>query len=385
MNKAEKMLHGLLDRHEKTPERKRGITQKIVNDGLTADQREIFYSVLQNAAKRGAIKLEWGKYELAHTIQRVRVTDISKLYSFLKRRAAPDASYSAAQKLREEIGPPPAWIKNLIDDLEQGWRVQKAPYRLSPDRRDQALVFLKLLQAIDQGNFEQLDLRTFSRRAVGDSKAIETHASRLAEALRKYHDLPYTRDPMDTLAALGLQKFPQAILFAGKLRLEDEATLSAVPYIGLPADWVDQLYVEGQPRSVLTVENLASFNRHVREVRQGDDIVLFSSGYSSKAFQRLLKRLDRQLPAGVPFYHWGDIDPHGLRIFAVLERLIQRPLRPHLMNHDIAMKHGKKKNKAGKERIIINSDSAIHDLALFLAKEGYCLEQEELDPQPPLE
>jgi DNA topoisomerase VI subunit A len=93
---------------------------------------------------------------------------------------------------------------------------------------------------------------------------------------------------------------------------------------------------------VLTIENFASFSRHVAEADpQRVGVTIYVGGYPSLATQEALKELAAALPADVPFFHWSDIDPDGTWIFRAIESSLGRELRPHLMSADIAESFGK--------------------------------------------
>jgi len=150
------------------------------------------------------------------------------------------------------------------------------------------------------------------------------------------------------------------------LRLPDGAVLDARPFVGLPPDWTDRVAVVGTPAYVLTIENLASFNRHAREV-DDDGLIVLSNGFPGRATLGFLKHLDRLLPATVPFFHWGDVDRGGLRILRHLSEALSRPLVPHRM-------------PLGPTAWADNAD----DIAAYLARaDAQTLEQEDLDPVPP--
>jgi len=79
------------------------------------------------------------------------------------------------------------------------------------------------------------------------------------------------------------------------------------------------------------VENLASFNRHCREI-DDDGAVVFSGGFPSRAVMAAICRLDTLLPDTVPFFHWGDGDRYGHLIFEYISKSLDRTLRMHLMD-----------------------------------------------------
>ena len=86
----------------------------------------------------------------------------------------------------------------------------------------------------------------------------------------------------------------------------------------------------------------------------------------------------------MPFLHWGDIDSGGLRIFRYIEEIIARPLRPHLMSQELAERYGRPCEPDDMLGSIAKSESAVADLARWLAygPGPRALEQEAIDPAP---
>ncbi len=133
-----------------------------------------------------------------------------------------------------------------------------------------------------------------------------------------------------------------------------------------------------------TIENFASFNRHIIEADPGRlGTTIYVGGYPSLATQEALRVLAGTAPPDTPIFHWSDIDPDGTWIFHTIERAIGRSIRPHLMSAEIAEKFGKVPSiKTTPARC--PPDSGISGLAAYLAAEGAkTLEQEELDPTLP--
>ena len=88
----------------------------------------------------------------------------------------------------------------------------------------------------------------------------------------------------------------------------------------------------------------------------------------------------------VPFLHWGDIDPGGLRIFRFLEETLPRAPLPHQMDYALAQAKGRPGIPDASLTSIARSSSAIADVAERLCQGGDIryLEQEALDPVSPL-
>lgn len=297
----------------------------------TEDERQIFHRVVAEAEGAGAVAVKRDGRAGPADIRFVALIDRDRLACFLRRTTALDEADEAVSRLKRELGTLPDWVAAILEEIAAAWAVRREPYPgLVSGEVVAAGKFLRILAAIDRGeHLNGWDMRTFSRRACGDSKAVEAGMARLARALRARFKLPDAA-PREVLETLGIEKFPQPILIRGRLRLPDGSEIDARPYVGLPPEWASRFLPVGEAPYVLVIENLASFNRHAREV---DDtgLIVFSGGFPSRATLAAIRQLDVALPAYVPFFHWGDTDRHGRLILDHIASAIGRPLTPHLM------------------------------------------------------
>jgi hypothetical protein len=108
---------------------------------------------------------------------------------------------------------------------------------------------------------------------------------------------------------------------------------------------------------------------------------------TSLIFERIAVATSRAsgIPADVPFLHWGDVDAGGLRIFRYLEENLPRGPQPHLMTKELANSHGQPADPDASLAAIARSESAVNDLADWLAfgSDARHLEQEALEPRSP--
>jgi hypothetical protein len=182
-----------------------------------------------------------------------------------------------------------------------------------------------------------------------------------------------------------LERFGPPLLLSGALTLDGSAVSPSLPYIGIPPNEIERVAVSRVPAYVLTIENFASFNRHVIEAdAERSGLVLYVGGYPSLATQNALRVIAAMLPADVPFFHWSDIDPHGTWIFRTIERTINRRLLPHLMSCELAEKLGEVPVRVARLQVGEASESMISDLVDYFSRpEAKTLEQEEIDPVIP--
>lgn len=128
-------------------------------------------------------------------------------------------------------------------------------------------------------------------------------------------------------------------------------------------------------KKVVTVENLASFNRLGRE----DSFYIFLSGYHNQLKQKLLCRIYKENKR-IEWHHFGDIDPDGFYIMEHLKNGTGIPFEP--MNMDVS--HLKKydayakpleENDIRKAKSLLN-EHKYSQIMEYMLKEGKKLEQE---------
>jgi hypothetical protein len=323
-------LHSMLDRSERSPDMTQCLAHPDYRTMRTETERQAFHQVMTAAQASGAIVLSVDPRKAPEDIQFARLLDREVLARFLGRVPAAGEAEAAVGRLCADVRDLPGWVAALIPDMAAGWRVRREPFPgLAVNDVAAARKFLAILAAIDRNeHLRGWDMRTFSRRACGDSKAVEQSMNRLARVLRVRFDIP-AADAREVLAAMGIEKFPQPVLIRGPLATGDGVAVRAEPYLGIPPDWAGAFGLSRAVPYVLVVENLASFNRHCREIGDGG-VVLFSGGFPSRAVMAAIRRLDDLLSETVPFYHWGDGDRHGRLIFQHIANGLRRTLLPHL-------------------------------------------------------
>ena len=237
-----------------------------------------------------------------------------------------------------------------------------------------------------------MDLRTFSAKMLGDSKIMENLRDRFAAVWNRFNSSPH-KNSRDLYESLGLTKHPSAMLFKGPLGIHFSDSLldiSRIPaFVGVPPDLIEALSFTRSPEDlnyVLTVENLASFNRHCRETDDhGAGITIFSSGFLNPNAATVLRMLDAKLPETVKFFHWGDIDAGGLSIYQHIFDSVDREVYPHLMDKQKLRRFGRSDETASFRTLSqsVFENALISDLAEASRGEKMVLEQENIDPQLP--
>lgn len=383
------LIDDLLARHERLPTAT-NLTAAIDDGGFsTVDQRDGFDEELSALEREGGIELIRAGPKTERRVTGVRLKDAGVLYRKVDRRPSAELARRAVSDLRSQPGLPAGAI-DLIDDAAAAWArgVSHIGIRRGEGMTLENVIRLAIavharLTGDPQG---EQDFRTFSRLTVGDSKALEKNLRQVAAAMAKIFggmEDQSRLDPEDMLAGAGIRRLPQPILLHGDISL-DGRPFPAMPYVGIPTDCASGIGLLAKPDYILTIENFTSFVRHVREVaRPGRALVVYAGGFPSRPTLATITRLAAE--ARVPTFHWGDMDPGGVRIFRHLETHLATvgvSLRPHLMTVDLLRRHGRPV-EVGAEFAADMKSSAVADLASFIAGHGLSHEQEEISPEIP--
>lgn len=372
------LLNDLLDRHERGAGAARRIIARPALAFASPEQRHRLTETLTAARDTGAVSIAYDR-DAAHLIAIVELIDPDRLYAHLDRTPKASRIGSALDRLGG-VEASTGTGRALADFIADRWTAGRRALGLGPEAIDAALA---LVRAADAAMTELpgagIALRTRSTRLLGDSKALERSLPKLLAYLKLSGRIAADLTLKEAARALGLEKFPQPVLVAGPL-VVDGANISDWPYAGLPPEAGQKLAFASNVRSILTIENLESFNRHVRECRQRGDIVVYTGGFPALGVVSILCRLIElsRVPA---IAHWGDIDPGGVRIGAHLERVLPVPVYPHLMAIGIAEVHGKA--CTARSAIKLDPASPFAELGAYLATpSARFLEQELIDPTP---
>jgi hypothetical protein len=353
------------------------------------DERDRIHAFLANAEMAGGITLERGRGAEVQDIKRLRIKDADRLAEWLCVPRSTEHAARIEQRLTDPLADAPAWLRDAYGRAVKQWRLGRSAFRIAPSDTEAATNLFRVALAVAFGEQIGHDLRSFSVRLLGDSKAVERLLSRLAGLLRCNPEWGELEDSTELFRTLGLEKFPPPLLARGPLRIDyggvdwDVSVLR--PFVGLSPDHVRKLAPIRPVAYVLTVENLASFQRHVREI-DDDGIVIYTAGFPAPSLIQILERLDRCLPAECSFFHWGDRDVGGLRIFARLASpLSNHRLHPHLMaeivDGEIAFTV---KELRQLERLKGETDTVAMMVRSWLEKKLGKMEQEMTDPRRPV-
>jgi hypothetical protein len=387
---ADALLGYLLDRVEANPGATRLLARIDYNGFHTVAEEDAFFQRLSAVEGDGGISLRRTGRKGEEVVTAVMLREPAALYRHLGRQPSAERVKHGLAGLRGRPDLLPQ-ARDLVDEVGAAWERGVARIGLAPHDVVGLEQIIALAAAANARQREspapEVDFRSFSRIAVGDSKALERHLTGVAKALMRMFpelaDRGHLR-PGELLASLGISRLPQPLLVSGPLWLDGSA-MPPLPFVGVPVEEAHRLRIADKPPYMLTIENYASFVRHVREVSLRDGaVVIFSGGFPSRPALSAIANLAGQIRA--PVFHWGDMDAGGVRIFRHLEVELQKggvKLRPHLMNAELLQKVGIRPGQGLRPNFGNISGSAVEELGKLIASERLVHEQEELTPAAP--
>lgn len=383
------ILNGLLDRHESPRERVRDITQRIDYNrvGGPAEQDSL-HRVLRDAERAGGVRLEEDRLgRFTGEIARVRLTNADALYRFLNRPPSADIAGTARHRIESECPEivREAFFESMLSEASAAWAINRRFLDLGANDSDGLIEVFRLTHGIVHLAGRDIDHRTFSRRTVGDSKALERHEGRVAALLRRRDPATSDLESREVLQAHGIVRRAHPLFLRGPISVTSDTIRlegSGVPFVGLPWFTVQSATLHSPVDYTIIIENPTSFWRYCMEV-EGRYLALLSDGFPARDVLAGIVHMVR-VAQPAPLFHWGDIDAGGLRIAKHLEDACGISLRLHDMAPELATKWGTPlKSRNGLERLV-GHNGEIGVLAQWLqSSDGQALEQEQLDPRPP--
>ena len=384
------LLQDLLDRLEANPSATRLLARIAFDRFGSVGEQDAFLAGLDAIEREGGVRVlrQGPRHDVR--ITGVALADPAPVYRRMARTPSRDDVRVRLEPLRRRSDLPAA-ATTVIDRVAASWERGVACLKLSPGDVKGLENVLRLAAAaglrVGQQGLLDADFRTFARKAVGDSKALERHLTAIARTLSILQpglDATQPLQPNELLAAVGITRLPQPLLIHGALELDGTA-LPRLDFLGVPPEHAVRLRPLRRPAYFLTIENYASFVRHIREVSQPEDaLVVYSGGFPSRPALDAIVSLASTIR--VPVFHWGDMDPGGVRIFRHLERALATVdvvLHPHLMSVRLLRRFGGRAPESRSTRMGRMDGSVLEKLAALIAAERLVHEQEELEPKPP--
>lgn len=315
------------------------------------------------------VELEWVKYSLSALPDFYRKAGVEPKGKRL------EEAREFFQQVFEGIHTP--WLlkygQELFAQIEEG----KMPKEVGKEE------WFYLLGKVDKLR-EPTYKRIFSNGCFKDSKYFERrYQRRLIQLARKYWDtIDEEMSDTEVLSELNLESYSQELSFKGNLRLILNGTELDMGCFRqgavLNSETLKTIGICGKQfiKKVITVENKANYMAMPYE--QGT-LVLFCHGYFTPLERKFLKRLREVLPEGTQYFHTGDLDYGGIRIFGWIRRQIFPELKPLWMSKEIFRRfqdYGEPMEEKKLEKVRQLQEPLLEELKEEILRTGLSIEQE---------
>ncbi|UMZ74966.1 Wadjet anti-phage system protein JetD domain-containing protein [Natranaerofaba carboxydovora] len=204
----------------------------------------------------------------------------------------------------------------------------------------------------------------------------------------------HTEDEI-SLAEFGIIDNPRPINIRGQLEFETDKGMVDLnkfyPDVGLSPKMIQDMKITGiNAKAVVTIENLTSYYIYIKNAPK-DHLVIYLGGYHNKMRRSILTKIwqfqkscqDSYQGSITQFYHWGDIDYGGFRIFNHLKAKTGIPFKPLMMDEKTYETHLDKGHKFESnyerklEKLLNNEDYIeFHPVIRLMLDKKIRLEQE---------
>lgn len=421
-NKSFKIQQGDYDEVQK-------MLDKNIYEGYGITEREFFYAedfftgkecVLKEAkwlAKNNLIEIIW--YSVGNDIEKIKYSlqHISNFYEIAQRESKFSSSCKKSQKLREyQEKIHSDWIKTYYDV-----RIAEAEKGQKSETDEMDGLLFRCLSSIEKLDFP-IYIRTFSSKYLGNSKIFEEKLkTKILTIAKKYH--PQVDEEMDDYQIyeqLFLDTYSQELSLKGNLIISlngKEIDLSVfINGTVLNSETLKnaQIAKNQQIKKIISVENKANF---VSMPYEEGILILFSHGFFSPLEREFLKKLESILEHTdfeekvgksdcecslytdcileqsekknresvivktdkVEYFHTGDLDYGGIRIFQYIRTQIFPKLKPYQMSVEQFKKYEEQAMEiedSKLQKLQIMKEPLLQELIEYICKTKKVIEQE---------
>lgn len=325
------MINKLLDSYEASllsvgeNVRTINIEMRFIKKNIPAyfDESTEEYEQIHIWAKRleemGLIFIIWKGKKIGHIIEKIRLNtdNVTAAYKYVKRVSKRNSEEDTAHMLQEYMRKVNTsvcrkFIAFLLQRIEKHESVKEY---IHLGDLDYTKKLLTVIQCIEE-NTEQLYIREFSIKTMNDSKAFEKIQNKVTSIFKRFHSDYQGMELSEILAEYSIYHTPNYVYFKGMGVIsigDDKVDLSVLKQgVGISGEDIDRIQVVSLQKieKVITIENLTTFFRY----SEANSLVVYLGGYHNTNRRKLLKNIYQRIP-NVKYYHFGDIDAGGYRIF----------------------------------------------------------------------
>lgn len=394
-NYNRQILSDLLDKYEKSSlykgenTRDIKIALKFTKDTLgdyfneyRPEYKKEINEQCQSLKEKDYIEVLWKRFQEGHIIERVvlNVDSVDKIYIELNRTQKKSFEAEAVEtfkcycELDNWLG---SFAREMKYRIEAGASIKR--YLDIEDHKSIKDIMFALSRIIVQD--KEIPRRVFSIQLFNDSKKLERIEPKLTRIMIDFGG--FSSD-MDGLSQANIIKNPGYVYLKGSgvFRCNGERLDLKLlnGEIGLSSSIIENLEVDTiKANRIVTIENLTTFHTYTPD----NELIIYLGGYHNEVRRKMLIKIYKAAE-DIPFYHWGDIDLGGFRIFNHLKKKTGIPFKSMFMDRetlirfrDSTMRIGDERYLEGLRKLLEDKDyKEFWDVVRYMLEEKVRLEQE---------
>lgn len=341
-----------------------------------------FITQAKELEKQGLVTIEWES--VGNDIRKIRYALQNLPYMYEQAGICPKAQ--VIEEHRRAVDEFSAfvegvWIKQYLNRCLV--RLEKGNVPSEFSKRD---LLFQCLREIDRLK-EPLYKRVFSKYCLGDSKVFENEfQSTVLSIARKYHTgIEDGMNDTQILSQLMIEEYSQELALKGPLQISVDGKNINLREFRYGAVLNSLTLTHANPekgekiKKVLTVENKANY---MAMPYDEEALIIYSHGFFTPKERAFLINLRHMLPKETQYFHSGDLDYGGIRIYLYIKQKVFPAVKPFQMNAEIYRKYEPYavEMETGIRKKLYRMDMSempeLAGLRDLLAREGKALEQE---------
>lgn len=303
-----------------------------VQKALNAIGREAFFQQAKELEREGLINVAWRNMGSEIKSLRFPIENLNRL-----------CQREHIQNTREKSVEQQSYIQKLLSRTTAEWLRRYYEEQLEQLKKGNVAKnahdkeFLYCLHKISELK-EHVWERMFSEDVFHDSKKFQKYyKNRVVSVLRKeLKEYGESLEDYEVLAEFGIMNYSQSLCWKGRLVYEIDGIYRVdTEYQRYGTVLNAQTLVNSTPvlltgvKKIMTIENKANYeDRNYSE----DTLYIFVHGFLSPKERNFLKQLREIAGETVEYYHWGDMDLGGMRIFHFLKKELFPQVKPYKMD-----------------------------------------------------
>lgn len=308
--------------------------------------KQAIHQVVEDLSRQGIVAYQWLPFEKGNLLAAVwlNLEQLDQAYAAIGRQPRIDKVKAVAAEIASLLPQiTQDWIKAFLQDCLRELQEKKDFPPLLPEEPEDRALLLKTFLGLEDKKDAVLLERVFSLKYLGQSKVFQKKVKGRLTRIAVQYLLPNAQLLEDeVMQELGIEKNSEEILVWGAITLLHQDKVidySNSPFGGVvDTKYFAQMEIGSlKAAKVITIENKANFHDLVNRGMAEDTLLIYLGGFPGPQKRTFLTSLYQFNPR-ISFYHWGDIDLGGFRIFMALRKVIPT-IKPLFMDESTLLRH----------------------------------------------